>query len=262
MMKLLRDNAYSAWSDLLNNTKGQANPSELINDYINNAGKKEELTSSLNEKLTGYSWDGFLNSYKSLLKNLESTTEDFADNINEMISNALIESFVNEELQPKIKELYDYISNASKDGLSEDEINEIRKRNDDIAKIGTERRDILEQAGMISQKNTSQKASANGVSSITFEQANNIVALTTAGNISRDQIKDITAVKLSSIDTSMRALHLINVEQKSIADETRTILANSYLELQGIHEDTTSMNKTLKSIGSDMSDIKRQLKDM
>lgn len=262
MMKLLRDNAYSAWSDLLNNTKGQANPSELINEYINNAGKKEELTSSLNEKLTGYSWDGFLNSYKSLLKNLESTTEDFADNINEMISNALIESFVNEELQPKIKELYDYISNASKNGLSEDEINEIRKRNDDIAKIGTERRDILEQAGMISQKNASQKASANGVSSITFEQANNIVALTTAGNISRDQIKDLLTAKLSTMDASMRGLHTLVAEHKSIADETRTILANSYLELQGIHEDTTSMNKTLKSIGSDMSDIKRQLKDM
>lgn len=262
MMKLLRDNAYSAWSDLLNNTKGQANPSGLINEYINNAGKKEELTSSLNEKLTGYSWDGFLNSYKSLLKNLESTTEDFADNINEMISNALIESFVNEELQPKIKELYDYISNASKDGLSEDEINEIRKRNDDIAKIGTERRDILEQAGMISQKNASQKASANGVSSITFEQANNIVALTTAGNISRDQIKDLLTAKLSTMDASMRGLHTLAAEHKSIADETRTILANSYLELQGIHEDTTSMNKTLKAMSSDMSDIKQEIRKM
>lgn len=255
MMKLLRDNAYSAWSDLLNNTKGQANPSGLINEYINNAGKKEELTSSLNEKLTGYSWDGFLNSYKSLLKNLESTTEDFADNINEMISNALIESFVNEELQPKIKELYDYISNASKDGLSEDEINEIRKRNDDIAKIGTERRDILEQAGMISQKNASQKASANGVSSITFEQANNIVALTTAGNISRDQIKDL----VTSVMASISAIMAFSSSTNTAVLEIRNLMIynNSYLE---------DILKCSKSIYADFSrkidDVNKNLKDL
>lgn len=255
MMKLLRDNAYSAWSDLLNNTKGQANPSELINEYINNAGKKEELTSSLNEKLTGYSWDGFLNSYKSLLKNLESTTEDFADNINEMISNALIESFVNEELQPKIKELYDYISNASKDGLSEDEINEIRKRNDDIAKIGTERRDILEQAGTISQKNASQKASANGVSSITYEQANNIVALTTAGNISRDQIKDL----VTSVMASISSITAFSSSTNTAVLEIRNLMVynNSYLE---------DILKCSKAIYSDflnkMDDVNNSLKEL
>lgn len=255
MMKLLRDNAYSAWSDLLNNTKGQANPSELINEYINNAGKKEELTSSLNEKLTGYSWDGFLNSYKSLLKNLESTTEDFADNINEMISNALIESFVNEELQPKIKELYDYISNASKDGLSEDEINEIRKRNDDIAKIGTERRDILEQAGTISQKNASQKASANGVSSITYEQANNIVALTTAGNISRDQIKDL----VTSVMASISSITAFSSSTNTAVLEIRNLMVynNSYLE---------DILKCSKAIYSDfsrkMDDVNNNLKEL
>ena len=109
---------------------------------------------------------------------------------------------------------------------------------------------------------SSQTATANGVTSITFEQASNIIALTTAGNISRDQIKDILTAKLSTMDASMREVQMMAVEQKSIADELRTIQANSYLELQGIHDDTSAMNKTLKMLSSDVSDIKKNIKDM
>lgn len=109
---------------------------------------------------------------------------------------------------------------------------------------------------------SSQTATANGVTSITFEQARNIEALTTAGNISRDQIKDILTAKLSTMDASMRGVQMLAVEQNSIADELRTIQANSYLELQGIHDDTSAMNKTLKTMSGDMSEIKRELKKM
>ena len=109
---------------------------------------------------------------------------------------------------------------------------------------------------------SSQTATANGVTSITFEQASNIIALTTAGNISRDQIKDILTAKLSTMDASMRGVQMMAVEQKNIADELRTIQANSYLELQGIHDDTSAMNKTLKAMSGDMSEIKRELKKM
>jgi tape measure domain-containing protein len=109
---------------------------------------------------------------------------------------------------------------------------------------------------------SSQTATANGVTTITFEQASNIVALTTAGNISRDQIKDVLTAKLSTMDASMRGVQIMAVEQTSIADEMRTIQANSYLELQGIHDDTTAMNKTLKAISGDMSEIKREIKKM
>ena len=109
---------------------------------------------------------------------------------------------------------------------------------------------------------SSQTATANGVTSIPFEQASNIIALTTAGNISRDQIKDILTAKLSTMDASMRGVQMLAVEQKNIADELRTIQANSYLELQGIHDDTSAMNKTLKMLSSDVSDIKKNIKDM
>ena len=260
-MKTLQETADTAWREFFDNG-GHKSPEDLVKEYIERSGKKEELVSALNEKLTGYSWDGFMDSYKSTLKNLESTTEDFANNINELISNALLESFSNEELKPKIKELYEYIAKATEDGLDDSEIAHIREKNDEIAAMGLKKRSELEQAGLIKKKDSEQNASANGVSSITFEQASNIIALTTAGNISRDQTKDILAAKLSTMDASMRGIQMMTGEQKNIADELRTIQANSYLELQGIHDDTSAMNKTLKMLSSDVSDIKKNIKDM
>ena len=260
-MKTLQETADTAWREFFDNG-GHKSPEDLVKEYIERSGKNEELVSALNEKLTGQSWDGFMDSYKSVLKNLESTTEDFANNINELISNALLESFSNEELKPKIKELYEYIAKAAENGLDDSEIAYIRNRNDEIAALGLKKRGELEQAGLIKKKDSEQNASANGVSSITYEQANNIVALTTAGNISRDQIKDILTAKLSTIDISARGVYTLAIEHNSIADELRTIQANSYLELQGIHDDTSAMIKTLKMLSSDVSDIKKNIKDM
>lgn len=259
-MKTLQETADTAWREFFDNG-GHKSPEDLVKEYIERSGKREELASALNEKLTGYSWDGFMDSYKSTLKNLESTTEDFANNINELISNALLESFSNEELKPKIKELYEYIAKAAEDGLDDSEIAYIREKNNEVAALGLKKRSELEQAGLIKKKDSEQNASSNGVTSITFEQASNIIALTTAGNISRDQIKDILAAKLSTMDASMRSVQMMAVEQKNIADELRTIQANSYLELQGIHDDTSAMNKTLKMLSSDVSDIKKNIKD-
>lgn len=126
-MKTLQETADTAWREFFDNG-GHKSPEDLVKEYIERSGKREELVSALNEKLTGYSWDGFMDSYKSVLKNLESTTEDFANNINELISNALLESFSNEELKPKIKELYEYIAKAAEDGLDDSEIAYIRKK--------------------------------------------------------------------------------------------------------------------------------------
>ena len=154
-MQLLRDFAPKEWEELFN-TDGHRNPEDLVNEYMEHSGALDALTSALNEKLTGYSWDGFVNTYKSMLKDLTSTTEDFSENIEELISNALVESFANgEEMQRRIRGLYDKIAQyASKESaggtaLTEDEINDIRSTNEDIAQAMLEWREAAQQAGLI-----------------------------------------------------------------------------------------------------------------
>ena len=254
-MKELRAQAIVAWRYFFDSNQGQKSPEELVNQYIERAGKHDELTSTLNTKLTGYSWDGFMDSYKSTLKNLESTTEDFANNINEKISNALIESFTNEELKPKIKDLYNYIAKAAEDGLDNGEISYIKKKNDEIAALGLNKRSELEQAGLIKRKDSEQNATANGVTTITFEQASNIVALTTAGNISRDQTKEL----VTSIVSNLASLSSFSSSTSATIVEIRNLMItnNSYLE---------DILKNSKNIYNDFSskidDINRNLKEL
>ena len=266
-MKAIADEQVKIWQKMLE--QGKYDKSEYWQKYIELAGKLEELTEKVSENLTQITFKSLHDDFVSKIMDMKVTAADFADNFTEMMAKAWTNAAVADLMDADLKKFYAKWSkkmqkkdeNGNRVNFSKDDIDEMRKEYQELADQALKLRDTMSQITGYTG-DSSQKATANGVSSITYEQANNIVALTTAGNVSRDQIKDITAVKLSSIDTSMRALHLINVEQRSIADETRTILANSYLELQGIHDDTSAMNKTLKSMSSDMSDIKRKLKDM
>ncbi|MBO6031569.1 MAG: tape measure protein [Prevotella sp.] len=167
MMKLLRDYAPAAWAELLN-TDGESNPSDLINEYIEKAGKIDELTSALNEKLTGYSWDSFKGSYVDMLKNLDSTNEDFANNLEDMLTNAILNSLVNDVYKDRIKKLYKMIAEAagmdSEGGstMTKDEVDAIRAYNEQLASDMRRDRDALISAGVI--KNTGDGSSSKTLS--------------------------------------------------------------------------------------------------
>lgn len=102
---------------------------------------------------------------------------------------------------------------------------------------------------------SSQTATANGVTSITFEQASNIIALTTAGNISRDQTKEL----VTSIVSNIASLSSFSSSTSATIVEIRNLMItnNSYLE---------DILKNSKNIYNDFSskidDINRNLKDL
>ena len=265
MMKLLRDYAPSAWIELLN-TDGESNPSDLINQYIERAGKIEELTSALNEKLTGYSWEGYLDKYKSLLKDLTSETEDFGDAIEEIISNALLESLVNDEFKDRIKNLYKYIADHADDGLDEGELNYIRNENEKIANDMIARRQNLVDAGMIkpSEDEKEQKATANGIEKMTHEDAGVIEGRLTATQIAVEQgntKKDAILSQATMMNVTMSDIRSIATAQSEIADDTRNILANSYLELREANDHLGKIEKAVGNIQTIAEDTKKIVDD-
>lgn len=102
---------------------------------------------------------------------------------------------------------------------------------------------------------SSQTATANGVTSITFEQASNIITLTTAGNISRDQTKEL----VTSIVSNIASLSSFSSSTSATIVEIRNLMItnNSYLE---------DILKNSKNIYNDFSskidDINRNLKEL
>ena len=262
-MKAIRTYANETWRELFS-SDGHRNPEELVNEYIERAGSLDKLKDQLNEKLTGFSWEGFRNNYLSVLQDMKSDTNDFAKNINNILSKSILESLVNKKYNQRIKEIQNMVAKAAEDGtITVEEANAIRNANKNLSDDMLRDREQLISKGLLVDEHTKeQSASVNGVSSITYEQASNIVALTTAGNISRDQIKDVLlSQKLSSIDLSLTGISLIGKNTVSIADETRTILANSYMELKEINENTGVSAKCLTQIDENINSMNRLIKE-
>lgn len=165
MMKLLRDYAPKAWSELLH-TDGESSPSELLDEYIANAGKIDELTSALNEKLTGYSWDAFKTSYVDILKDLDSTNEDFAVKLEDMLTNAILNSLINEVYKERIKALYEMIAEAASEGseggeeMTQGELAAIRAANEALSSDLIQARKNLMDAGILSERESSTSHSS------------------------------------------------------------------------------------------------------
>ena len=234
-MALLKQFAPKEWEALFSGD-GHRNPEDLVNEYIDRAGKLEELTSSMNEKLTGYSWDGFLDAYKSMLKDLDSTTEDFAEHIQELITNALIESFVNSEaVKTKIKELYTkiakYASDESEGGttLTEGEINDIKAANEDIANTLLAWREAAQQAGLIKSSTPyEQEASSGGWQSMGQETAEELNGRFTALQMSGERISEgivTTIATLTALSATVTGNSITLVEIRNLM-----ITNNAFLE--------------------------------
>lgn len=261
-LNAIRNFAPNLWKYLTE--VGKNDKKEYWDAVVEQAGKTEKLTEQIKNNLTQTSFDSLRSGFLDTLMNMDADAEDWSNNFSKMLFKSIVnKSILNDGFDKWLKDFQNkWADKVNSGSMSQGDYAAYRDEyNNKMMELKNQTNNIASAVGY-SDASSSQKATANGVSSITFEQANNIVALTTAGNISRDQIKDILTAKLSTMDASMRGIQMMAVEQKSIADELRTIQANSYIELQGIHEDTTAMNKTLKVLSSDVSDIKKNLKDM
>ena len=201
-MKLLQAYAPAEWASLMNGD-GESNPIELINEYIERAGEIQELTDQLNRKLTGYTFEGFADSYKDILKDLTSDTQDFGDKIEEIISNAMIESLVNEEFRERIQKLYQYIAEHADDGLDATELDWIRKENKDIADKMIARRQNLIDSGLIKPSEDEayrQQASAKGFAAMSQDTGEELNGRFTALQISNEAISQQMIVAVACLN--------------------------------------------------------------
>ena len=261
-LNAIRNFAPNLWKYLTE--VGKNDKKEYWDAVVEQAGKTEKLTEQIKNNLTQTSFDSLRSGFLDTLMNMDADAEDWSNNFSKMLFKSIVnKSILNDGFDKWLKDFQNkWADKVNSGSMSQGDYAAYRDEyNNKMMELKNQTNNIASAVGY-SDASSSQKATANGVSSITFEQANNIVALTTAGNISRDQIKDILTAKLSTMDASMRGIQMMAVEQKSIADELRTIQANSYLELQGIHDDTSAMNKTLKMLSSDVSDIKKDIKGM
>ena len=259
-MKLLRGNV-AIWEHIENTGKGNygGRLTEKLNDYIDQAGKLDELSDKLKESLTQISFDSMKDSFVSDLMDMSKSAQDFADDFAEMMQKALLSYSMEDLINGDLKKLYDDWAKAIKDNdgkLTETDIEAFNKRYDDIVQEGLKRRDDWAKVtGYTGSSSSSQTATSGGWASMGQDTADELNGRFTALQIAGESIAQNMAVTI----TQMESIVTLGISTNGAVLEIRNmmIMTNSYLE------DIVKYAKlTYNDFGTKLDDMNRRLKDI
>lgn len=259
-MKLLRGNV-AIWEHIENTGKGNygGRLTEKLNDYIDQAGKLDELSDKLNESLTQISFDSMKDSFVSDLMDMSKSAQNFADDFAEMMQKALLSYSMEDLINGDLKKLYDDWAKAIKDNdgkLTETDIEAFNKRYDDIVQEGLKRRDEWAKVtGYTGSSSSSQTATSGGWASMGQDTADELNGRFTALQIAGESI----AQNMTTTISQMESIVTLGISTNGAVLEIRNmmIMTNSYLE------DIVKYSKlTYNDFGTKLDDMNRRLKDI
>lgn len=265
-MKALRSDVW-LWDIMESSGKGGYGErvTDKLDDYIEQAGKLEELTDSFYEGLIGMSFDSMYDSFISSLMDMEKSAEDFADDISKYFMQAMLSNAIGEQFSDKLRTWYDKFGEAMKDDgtLDNNERKELMDEYMGYVDEAMKLRDELAAAtgyDKISQESTSQSASSKGFQAMSQDTGEELNGRFTALQIAGEEIKNqniIQSQSLNLLTVKADALLSINTETRNIADDTRDLIAQSYLELVQISENTGAIVKPIQQMQRDIAEVKK-----
>lgn len=265
-MEKLRSNV-DIWTKMQNAGKGGYGErvTDKLDDYIEQAGKLEELTDNLYEGLTGMSFDSMYDSFVSSLMDMEKSAEDVADDISKYFMQAMLSNAIGEQFSDKLRTWYDKFGEAMKDDgtLDNNERKELMDEYMGYVDEAMKLRDELAAAtgyDKISQESTSQSASSKGFQAMSQDAGEELNGRFTALQIAGEEIKFQSIIQSQSLNlltVKADALLSINTETRNIADDTRDLIAQSYLELVQISENTGAIVKPIQQMQRDIAEVKK-----
>ena len=263
-MKLLRGNV-AIWEHIENTGKGNygGRLTEKLNDYIDQAGKLEELSEQFKENLTQISFSGMRDSFLTDLMDMKKDGSDFAsemaDDFAEKMQKSLLSFSMEDLINGDLKKLYDDWAKAMKDKngkLTKDDVDAFYKRYDDIVQEGLKRRDEWAKVtGYTGSSSSSQTATSGGWASMGQDTADELNGRFTALQIAGESI----AQNMTTTISQMESIVTLGISTNGAVLEIRNmmIMTNSYLE------DIVKYSKlTYNDFGTKLDDMNRRLKDI
>lgn len=145
--------------------------------YIQNIDKYseqlQEIAEQEKEAFTGVSFDEFRDSFVSMLSDLDATNQDFADNFEKYLQNAIFSSLIAGKYKQQIQELYDTWATKAESGgeLTKDEAGILRNKYQDIINdMLAEREQIMKDFGWSSSADSGSSQSPSSGALTTMSQ--------------------------------------------------------------------------------------------
>lgn len=260
-MKALRSDVW-LWDIMESSGKGGYGErvTDKLDDYIEQAGKLEELTDSLYEGLIGMSFDSMYDSFISSLMDMEKSAENFADDISKYFMQAMLSNAIGEQFSDKLRTWYDKFGEAMKDDgtLDNNERKELMDEYMGYVDEAMKLRDELAAAtgyDKISQESYSQSSSSRGFGTeMTHEDAGELSGRFTALQVSNEEIKS----QMINVVVGIGSLVSISTE----GNATLGNILNQHVVTNGYLEDIVKYTKPILELGSKLDKIVDNTKNM
>ena len=250
-MQDLRNADVELYNRIMEGIRGASNGhnadglESMIEQYINDyAEVYEDMDSQLKNKLTNTSLDSIKSEFRSVLLDMDSSAEDFAENFETMMRNAVINAMVSNEFDKELGDWYKRFAKAMEsDGLNSRELADLQKEYEVLSNNALAKRDALKNILGL-EDSAEQSSSTRGVGSMSQDTAEELNGRFTALQISNEQININIASALSILS------------QISVMDSLRnTALSNILLQTTLVNTNLASLEKLHKSIKAEFSDV-------
>ena len=216
-MKTLRSNV-DMWKQIHDTGKGGygGRLTEKLDDYIDQAGKLEELEEQLNESLTQISFDSLYDSFIDTLMDMDASAEEIAGNVSEYFMRAILSNRIGEQYKERLQRWYDDFAERMKDNdLSAEDIAALTDGYEAIVEDAVALRDKLAEATGYGgeEGGTTQTGKAGSFSAMSQEQGTKLEGLFTSGQMHwasiDEQMQDVSEQMGTAVD------HLRRIEENT-----------------------------------------------
>lgn len=275
-LKELKYNNSQFWQSLHDEAQ------KYLDQIIEAEEEIEQLRKEAMEQLTATSFDTLVSDFQSALANMDSDAEDFADNFEKYMQNAVLSALVAEKYKPAIEQWYKMFAAMMEDGmLTEQETEQLHNGGyftnpttgeqeysqgwDDISASGLRDRDALKNQFNWGDDSSKQEADKKGFAAMSQDTGEELNGRFTAVQIAGENVSaqmNVAVPILTGIGVSASRTADMVEGIGRVADDMLTNIVESYTELNLIRVNTDDLVKigkenqqTLKKMASDLKRI-------
>ena len=235
---------------------------KYIQDIVNGSEKLEDIQNQVKEQLTQVSFDSVFDNFVDTLMDMDSSAKDFANNFERYMQKAMLTTMLGDKYKAELQKWYDAFAaaNDNKTGISEEDYKKLQEQWNDIVTDAVKERDKLKELLGWTSESSSQDSTKRGFEAMSQDTGEELNGRFTALQASNEEIKNQSVVQsqaLNLLTAKADTILSVNTEVRNIADDTRNLIANSYLELMQISENTGAIVKPIQQMQKDIAEVKK-----
>lgn len=250
----LQDNAGIFWSQLDSDTQKYAD------QIANGVEKVAEVMEQRITDTTLIDIDSLRSDFQDLLTDMDADSADFADNFEEYMRNAILNSMLKDEYMDRLTAWREKLYNAMDDGVTEDEYNALKAEGQQIADEMKAKRDAMSEMYNWGKDDDEREASKKGIATASqdsVDENNGRLAVMQEHTYSINENVNRMA---TGIDTIVS--HTINLSCLASIDKTMQSLLTMRNEAVGHLSNIDNYTSNLVEMKQYMNSMKQDINTM